>query len=120
MSEKQWAVITRMSHTTYNYTRDRLGFDPGDREEKRLQHYAGVTSYQANGASYSQSVRTQSVHHHGASNGNGSHYQEDILTGGVYEENLEKFRGSCHVMKTQQTSAFVSVKGRASVSICFI
>ena len=87
-------MVTRMSHTTYNYTRDRLGFDPGDREEKRLQHYAGVTSYQTNGASYSQSVRTQSVHHHSASNGNGSHYQEDILTGGVYEENLEKFRGS--------------------------
>ena len=98
-------MIARMSHTTYNYTRDRLGFDPGDREEKRLQHYAGVTTYQTNGASYSQSVRTQSVHHHGATNGNGSHYQEDILTGGVYEENLEKFRGSCHVMKTQQTRA---------------
>ena len=97
-------MVTRMSHTTYNYTRDRLGFDPGDREEKRLQHYAGVTSYQTNGASYSQSVRTQSVQHHSASNGNGSHYQEDILTGGVYEENLEKFRGSLHAMKTRQKS----------------
>ena len=81
-----------MSHTTYGYTRDRLGFEP-DREERRLQHYAGVTTYQTNGSSYSHSVRTQSSYH-GASNGNGSHYQEDILTGGVYEENLEKFRGS--------------------------
>ena len=72
-----------MSHTTYNYTRDKLGFDP-DREEKRLQHYAGVTTYQ-NGNGYHGTVRTH--------NGNGHHYQEDILTGGVYEENLEKFRG---------------------------
>ena len=73
-----------MSHTTYNYTRDRLGFEP-DREEKRLQHYAGVTTYQ-NGNGYHGTV-TRSNHH---TNG---HYQEDILTGGVYEENLEKFRG---------------------------
>lgn len=74
-----------MSHTTYNYTRDRLGFEP-DREEKRLQHYAGVTTYQ-NGNGYHGTV-TRSTNHH--TNG---HYQEDILTGGVYEENLEKFRG---------------------------
>ena len=68
-----------MSHTTYGYTRDRLGFEP-DREERRLQHYAGVTTYQ-NGKTY---------HKNGHSNG---HHNEDILTGGVYEENLEKFRG---------------------------
>ena len=74
-----------MSHTTYNYTRDRLGFEP-DREEKRLQHYAGVTTYHSSNGYHSTVTRT--------SHSNGHHqYQEDILTGGVYEENLEKFRG---------------------------
>ena len=68
-----------MSHTTYSYTRDKLGFEP-DREEPRLTHYAGVQSYQANGHSYS--------------NGKTAHYadhQEQF--GGVYEENLQTFKG---------------------------
>ena len=80
-----------MSHTTYNYTRDRLGFEP-DREEKRLQHYAGVTSY-TNTSHHSYNGATVSRSHHQHTNGSSTHYQEDILTGGVYEENLEKFRG---------------------------
>jgi hypothetical protein len=75
-----------MSHTTYTYTRDRLGFDP-DREERRLSHYAGVQPY-ANG-------------HHAAGNGvaasNGHHPQQqkhhhEDMSGGIYEENLSKFK----------------------------
>ena len=72
-------MIVRMSHTTYGYTRDKLGFEP-DREEPRLTHYAGVQTYQANGHSYS--------------NGKTAHYadhQEQF--GGVYEENLQTFKG---------------------------
>ena len=71
--------VAVMSHTTYGYTRDRLGFEP-DREERRLQHYAGVTTYK-NGTTYQKNGHTN------------GHYNEDFLTGGVYEENLEKFRG---------------------------
>ena len=72
-------MIVRMSHTTYSYTRDKLGFEP-DREEPRLTHYAGVQTYQSNGHSYS--------------NGKTAHYadhQEQF--GGVYEENLQTFKG---------------------------
>ena len=70
-----------MSHTTYSYTRDRLGFEP-DREERRLQHYAGV----------------QSQHYTNGTNGHSSQvskYEEAVetLTGGGYEENLSKFKG---------------------------
>ena len=72
-----------MSHTTYGYTRDRLGFEP-DREERRHQHYAGVTTYQNGSSSYQKQKNGHS------SNG---HHNEEFLTGGVYEENLEKFRG---------------------------
>ena len=72
-------IAANMSHTTYGYTRDRLGFEP-DREERRLQHYAGVTTYK-NGTTYQKNGHTN------------GHYNEDFLTGGVYEENLEKFRG---------------------------
>ena len=79
VSEWGKLVIVRMSHTTYSYTRDKLGFEP-DREEPRLTHYAGVQTYQANGHSYS--------------NGKTAHYadhQEQF--GGVYEENLQTFKG---------------------------
>ena len=68
-----------MSHTTYGYTRDRLGFEP-DREERRLTHYAGVTT-----SSY-----TNGNGHHNGHNGN---FHEEAMTGGVYEENLSKFKG---------------------------
>ena len=68
-----------MSHTTYSYTRDKLGFEP-DREERRLTHYAGVQTTYTNG----------NGHH---KNGHNGHYQEDTMTGGVYEENLSKFKG---------------------------
>eukprot|EP00090_Calanus_glacialis_P003456 TRINITY_DN1255_c0_g1_i12.p1 TRINITY_DN1255_c0_g1~~TRINITY_DN1255_c0_g1_i12.p1 ORF type:complete len:5152 (+),score=1465.32 TRINITY_DN1255_c0_g1_i12:61-15516(+) len=67
-----------MSHTTYSYTRDKLGFEP-DREERRLTHYAGVQTTYTNG----------NGHH---TNGHNGHYQEDTMTGGVYEENLSKFK----------------------------
>ena len=86
-----------MSHTTYNYTRDRLGFEP-DREEKRLQHYAGVTTYTNTSHHSYNGATVRSASHHQHTNGSSTHYQEDILTGGVYEENLEKFRGSCHAV----------------------
>ena len=79
-----------MSHTTYGYTRDKLGFEP-DREEPRLTHYAGVQSYQANGHSYS--------------NGKTAHYadhQEQF--GGVYEENLQTFKGELSRSETELKS----------------
>ena len=83
-------MIVRMSHTTYGYTRDKLGFEP-DREEPRLTHYAGVQSYQANGHSYS--------------NGKTAHYadhQEQF--GGVYEENLQTFKGELSRSETELKS----------------
>ena len=70
-----------MSHTTYGYTRDRLGFEP-DREEPRLTHYAGVQTYQTNGHSRA-TTNGRTVHH--------ADHQEQF--GGVYEENLSKFKG---------------------------
>ena len=73
-----------MSHTTYNYTRDRLGFDP-DREERRLAHYAGVNNGH-NGAVV-PSPKTN-----GGSNGHKNDYENDLI-GGIYEENLSKFKG---------------------------
>ena len=83
-------MIVRMSHTTYGYTRDKLGFEP-DREEPRLTHYAGVQTYQANGHSYS--------------NGKTAHYadhQEQF--GGVYEENLQTFKGELSRSETELKS----------------
>ena len=78
-----------MSHTTYSYTRDKLGFEP-DREERRLTHYAGVQPTYTNG----------NGHH----NGHNGQYQEDTMTGGVYEENLSKFKGLllCSVISIRQ------------------
>lgn len=70
-----------MSHTTYGYTKEKLGFEP-DREERRLSHYAGVK--QNNG-------------HAANGHGNGHHYLVEDHIGGVYEENLSKFKGlSCY------------------------
>ncbi len=63
-----------MSHTTYGYTRERLGFDP-DREERRLSHYAGVQP-----------------NTNGNTNGRINGHQEASVTG-IYEENLSKFKG---------------------------
>ena len=71
-----------MSHTTYGYTRDRLGFEP-DREEPRLTHYAGVQTYQTNGHSRATTNGRTERHH--------ADHQEQF--GGVYEENLSKFKG---------------------------
>ena len=68
-----------MSHTTFGYTKNRLGFEP-DREERRMTHYAGVSTYTANG------------HPVNGPSTNG-HYEVDTMTGGVYEENLSKFKG---------------------------
>ena len=68
-----------MSHTTYGYTREKLGFEP-DREERRLAHYAGVNG---NGG-----------YANGHTNGGGDRYvKEDHHTGEIYEENLSKFKG---------------------------
>eukprot|EP00092_Neocalanus_flemingeri_P021691 GFUD01023529.1.p1 GENE.GFUD01023529.1~~GFUD01023529.1.p1 ORF type:complete len:5553 (+),score=1484.06 GFUD01023529.1:557-17215(+) len=67
-----------MSHTTYGYTREKLGFEP-DREERRLTHYAGVQSSYTNG---------NGQH----TNGHNGHSKVDTMTGGVYEENLSKFK----------------------------
>ena len=67
-----------MSHTTYGYTREKLGFDP-DREERRLSHYAGVN--QSNGYS------------NGHTNGGARYTRDDHVVGGIYEENLSKFKG---------------------------
>ena len=67
-----------MSHTTYGYTREKLGFEP-DREERRLAHYAGVQP-----------------HNNGYANGhanNGHYYAKEDPNGGIYEENLSKFKG---------------------------
>jgi hypothetical protein len=73
-----------MSHTTYGYTRDRLGFEP-DREKPRNAHYAGVTTYPGNGHSYSNGKQAGAAKPHHAD------HQEQF--GGVYEENLSKFKG---------------------------
>ena len=86
-----------MSHTTYGYTRDKLGFEP-DREEPRLTHYAGVQTYQANGHSYS--------------NGKTAHYadhQEQF--GGVYEENLQTFKGELVRIRCRRPDVKLSSNG---------
>ena len=68
-----------MSHTTYGYTREKLGFEP-DREERRLANYAGVV--QQKGTSYANGHT------------NGHHDRHDNHSNsGVYEENLSKFKG---------------------------
>ena len=68
-----------MSHTTYGYTRDKLGFEP-DREERRLAHYAGV-------------VHHQNGHTNGHTNHQANNDMYDLNNGGIYEENLSKFKG---------------------------
>lgn len=60
-----------MAHTTSVYYRDRLGFEP-DYEPHR------------------QSSQAQQ-HYVGTQVGNGK--MEDPLSGGIYEENLSKFKG---------------------------
>ena len=76
-----------MSHTTYSYTRNRVGFEP-DREERRVSHYAGVSAYTANG------------HPPNGPQANGQQlYLEDTMTGGVYEENLSKFKGELIIIE---------------------
>ena len=101
-----------MSHTTYNYTREKLGFEP-DREERRLAHYAGV---QRNGHHHGHNGQqpgggggsrngdggaggaggAHNTAGHGSSGGGANGYNndyEDDLIGGIYEENLSKFKG---------------------------
>ncbi len=83
------ASTASVSHTTYTYTRDRLGFD-ADREERRLSHYAGVQPY-ANGHTH---AGNGGVVHSSSSNSNGhKHQQHEDMSGGIYEENLSKFKG---------------------------
>ena len=122
-----------MAHTTSIYYRDRLGFEPED-------EYAGgggaVSSQQrqSGGGVVAASVakRAAAKGHsgvkNGATNGNNGDY---IMKGGVYEENLNKFKGltddSFHFLtprttfkgKTRVASFIIGFKSREKVSRWF-
>ena len=85
-----------MSHTTYNYTRERLGFDP-DREERRLSHYAGVDQRTNGHNGNGSAVAVQNGNSIAGGGGYKNTYQEELI-GGIYEENLSKFKGLYHFL----------------------
>ncbi len=97
-----------MAHTTSAYYRDRLGFEP-DYEKPHKRSYAtppNAAASTANGDSSDRagasgagsafqegaSVREKGGHFAGSHVGNGR--IEDSMPGGVYEENLNKFKGT--------------------------
>ena len=95
-----------MAHTTSIYYRDRLGFEPEDEYVSGGGGggvVGGAVSSQQRQSGVSASVAKRAAakgqrainNGNGATNGNGnSDYQhEHIMKGGVYEENLNKFKG---------------------------
>ncbi len=84
-----------MAHTTSIYYRDRLGFEP-DYEPHRRHHHPqpasggdGVKGSPGAAAGGSGGMKGGS----GSYNGRSSAINDDFMTGGVYEENLNKFKG---------------------------
>lgn len=78
-----------MAHTTSIYYRDRLGFEP-DYEPTR-QHASkpdgsGAPGRQLRDGGHHNATSNNGDHHHGGYGGN--------MPGGVYEENLNKFKGT--------------------------
>ena len=82
-----------MAHTTSVYYRDRLGFEP-DFEPHRSQFNGG--SKEKNGSS----MRGESGHYVGTRVGNGR--MDTAMPGGVYEENLTKFKGRNDGLKSDK------------------